>query len=219
MNENLEQTEKKTFKDFWEKVKNVWNAVINFKWLKFIVVGVIVLVVALVVSINSNTIYFKEGTSKENQVAAFIGVQSESHFYKEADDTGKVKKMWLVIDGYSSKDAYESGSAPVFSETRKMTDEKTVRGAARTYRINYVVKVEEVEEVDINGNKYTETYNRSALEWYNLSVNEQSKIKSYRISTFIELTKLKQEKNVSYLVLSFQLNETEKEHYRNIEIE
>ena len=221
MNENEEQvTGKMTFKEFWKKVYDIWLKIISFKWFKFIVVGVVTLIVVLLVSINSNTIYYHEGVSKENEVAAFIGIQSESCFYKTGDEaTNNIKRVRLVLEGYSSKDAYEKGEASIFDETRALSDEKTVRGTARRYRINYEVREEAVEEIDTNGNKYTEIYKRSALQWYRISVNEASKIMSYRISTFIELTKLKTEKNVTFLVLSFQTNDTTKVHYRNIEIE
>ncbi len=225
--------------NFFEKVKKIWGKVTNFKGTKYIVVLGIAAIFFIIVLVKSNAIFVLEGTSTENEKVVFISVENADYYYTGSElATNKgddYNELWYVVEGYTSKSAYEKGEEAVFnSDTTKetfyngksevvpyhFTNENITSNNAKgvQHRITTVVRrVKETMTRD-DGSTYEKNTSYRPTVWYQIDKTAISKLESYTYATFIELTKYKTDYNAAYLRVTFKLDDTRTKFFKDFEI-
>ena len=236
------------FKKFMKKVADVWNKVISFKPTKYIVVLGTALIIFLVVIVNSNqnlVIYAHsgvvEGVNDKAEDAIFIAVENSDYFYKGkttaagAETKEGEKYLWYYVEGYKNKSSFENNEAAIYNSDKTeenfygtgvavkkvlpfmfSTSKTGVLGRER--RTDGVVKKYITTETNVKGETYQKTNSPQAKVWFGLTKTEMSQLDSYTFASVIETTKLKNELGVSYLRLTFRIDETNTKYFRDFEI-
>lgn len=236
------------FKEFMKKVSNVWNKIIDFKPTKYIVVLGVALIIFIIVIVNSNQNLVISGHSKvvegvntQEEQAIFIAVENSDLFYKGKNTAYNVetkegeKYLWYVVEGYKDKASFNNNEKAIYNSD---TTEENFYGTGKAVkkvipfmfstsktgvlskerRTDGVVKNYITTEIDAKGKEYQKTNSPQAKVWFGLSKTEMSQLDSYTFSSVIETTKLKNELGVSYLRLTFRIDETNTKYFRDFEI-